>query len=44
MAAKAQFTKVNEHFKAIFNAAMATQVVFEQLALFGGSLEGTIIG
>jgi hypothetical protein len=28
MAEKAEFTAVNEHFEAIFNAVLATQVVF----------------
>src|SRR5690625_2657504 len=32
MAEKAQFTGVNEHFEAIFNAAEATQIVFQQPA------------
>src|SRR5690625_6361915 len=32
MAEKAQFTRVNEHFEAIFNAAEATQIVFQQPA------------
>src|SRR5690625_5649182 len=30
MAEKAAFTRVNEHFEAIFNAAEATQVAFQQ--------------
>jgi hypothetical protein len=30
MAEKAQFTVVNEHFEAIFNAVLATQVVFQR--------------
>ena len=34
MAEKAQFTGVNEHFEAIFNAAEATQIVFQQPARF----------
>jgi hypothetical protein len=25
---KAEFTEVNEHFEPVFNAAMATQVIF----------------
>src|SRR5690625_7910082 len=32
MVEKAQFTGVNEHFEAIFNAAEATQIVFQQPA------------
>src|SRR5690625_6100789 len=32
MAEKAQFTGVNEHFEAIFNAAEATQIDFQQTA------------
>src|SRR5690625_1131448 len=32
MAEKAQFTGVNEHIEAIFNAAEATQIVFQQPA------------
>ncbi len=29
MAENAEFTGVNEHFEAIFNAAEATQIVFQ---------------
>ena len=39
MAEKAQFTGVNEHFEAIFNAAEATQIVFQQPASFATKRE-----
>jgi hypothetical protein len=32
MAEKAEFTAVNEHFEAIFNAVLATQVIFQRPA------------
>lgn len=32
MAEKAEFIEINEHFEAIFNAAEATQIVFQQPA------------
>jgi hypothetical protein len=32
MPEKAEFTAVNEHFKAIFNTAEATQIVSQQPA------------
>src|SRR5690625_5386768 len=38
MAEKAQFTGVNEHFEAIFNAAEATQIVFQQPVSRSGGL------
>ncbi|WP_157672165.1 hypothetical protein [Cellvibrio sp. PSBB006] len=27
---KAEFTRVNEHFEPVFNAALATQVIFQR--------------